>query len=869
MKELLPLLPRPSRYLGSEWGAVRKDPARVAVHVALAFPDLYEVGMSYLGQKILLKAVNDHEEFLAERVFSVCKETAAILREHDTPLATLETDTPLGELDAVAFSLTHELCYTNVLEILDLAGIPVRAADRGDEHPLVMAGGGVVGNAEPLAAFLDLMVLGDGEEVLPLILHRLRQAKEAGLGRAEFLRSLTGTPGVYLPGLFEFTGRSEPLRPLLDGYDHVERAVVTDLESVAYPTDQAISLTRAVHDRLTLEVARGCTRGCRFCQAGMIYRPVRERGPEALAAIMDQGLKATGFEETSLLSLSTGDHTALEQVFTNAFDRCAGDQVSIAMPSLRVGSLTPSILARMASIRRTGITLAPEAGSQRLRDVINKNVTEEGLINHVRILFGAGWQMVKLYFMIGLPTETDEDLAAIAELSRKVRDAAGPGVKRLQVTSSVSPFVPKPHTPFQWEEQMDLDETRRRIGILRDAFRPLKRVKLKFHEPRMSYLEGVFSRGDRALAPVVEAAWKAGALFSSWKDHLELDPYLDALAANGLGPADYLAARDPDGPLPWDHLLAGPGKGWLKAERSRALAASTIPDCRFGKCSGCGVCTEDADGAPRKSLLTAQAEHTVIRPRLAHRGEPPTPTEPPPLPDPLKETVQDRDGAGQDQTREALSRRAAHYRIWYDKTGPAAFLSQLELQSTLERAMRRAGLPLTFSQGFHPMPRISFGRALPVDVESRCEWFTVFLREIVPGEAVRRALAPVLPQGLGLLRVEEIGPGRKVSQAVGESFELEFTVEPDKAEAWRKRWLELPGKKSFPVMRKTKRGRRETDVLGMLSSVSRAGEETLRLDFDWSAAYMNPLSVIRAVLPEASLLDFRLTKVEQRLGKLK
>ncbi len=863
MKELLPLLPRPSRYLGSEWGTVRKDPADVSVRVALAFPDLYEVGMSYLGQKILLKAVNDRPEFLAERVFSVCAQTAAILRAHDTRLATLETDTPLNEVDAVAFSLTHELCYTNVLEILDLGGIPLRAADRDGSHPLVMAGGGVVGNAEPLAPFLDLMVLGDGEEVLPLVLQRLAEAKQSGMDRDEFLRSLPGTPGVYVPSLFEAGGK-----PLLEGYGHVERAVVEDLDKAAYPALQTVALAKAVHDRLTLEVARGCSRGCRFCQAGMIYRPVRERGPETLAAIMNHGLKATGFEETSLLSLSTGDHTALEQVFTSAFDRCAGEQVSIALPSLRVGSLTPSILERMASIRRTGITLAPEAGSQRLRDVINKNVTEQGLMDHVRVLFDAGWQMVKLYFMIGLPTETDEDLLAIADLSRKVRDVAGPHVKRLQVTSSVSPFVPKPHTPFQWAEQIDLEETRRRIGVLKEAFRPLKRVRLKFHEPRMSWLEGMFSRSGRDLAPVVETAWRSGALFSSWRDHLELEPYEQALAEHGLDPARLLAARDPDGPLPWDHLQAGPSKAFLKAEYQRALAGKTTEDCRFGNCSGCGVCTEDKDGKPRKSLLTAQAGHKTIRPRLAAEGHAPEDS------GAHKATAEKETPSDvREQTRQALSQRVGHYRIWYDKIGPAAYLSQLELQSTLERAMRRAGLPLTFSAGFHPMPRISFGRALPVGVESRCEWFTVFLRQAMPGDAVRQALAPVLPLGLGLLRVEEIGPGRKVAQAVVEAFELEFTAEPaqapGQAEKWRRCWLDLHKQKEFVVERKTKRGSQPTDILALLASVTETGQGALRLEFDWNAGYMNPLKVVQAVLPEATPLDFRLTKVEQRLGKLK
>ncbi|MBU1249314.1 MAG: TIGR03960 family B12-binding radical SAM protein, partial [Proteobacteria bacterium] len=406
MKELLSILPRPSRYLGNEWGVTLKDPATVTVRLALAFPDLYEVGMSYLGQKILYEAVNRVDRFLAERVYSPCSEAAAILREHGAPLATLETDTPLAETDALAFSLTHELCYTNVLYMLDLAGIPLRTADRDELHPLVMAGGGACFNAEPLADFLDLMAIGDGEEVLVTILEHVERAKAQGLSRRELLEGLRHVPGIYIPSFFTDQGPGEPLKPVFEDYTRVEKAIVDDLDQAPFPTLQPVSSGQAVHDRLTLEIARGCTRGCRFCQAGMIYRPVRERSVSTIENLLIDGLAKTGFEETSLLSLSTGDYSALTGLFTRTFDRCAAEQVAISLPSLRVGSISEAIMERISSIRRTGSTLAPEAGSQRLRDVINKGITEEALIEHVGYLFENGWLSVKLYFMIGLPTET-------------------------------------------------------------------------------------------------------------------------------------------------------------------------------------------------------------------------------------------------------------------------------------------------------------------------------------------------------------------------------------------------------------------------------------------------------------------------------
>jgi radical SAM family uncharacterized protein/radical SAM-linked protein len=839
MKELLPILPRPSRYIGSEWGAAFKDPATVTVRCALAFPDMYEVGMSYLGQKILSEAVNRHPRFWAERVFTPCEETAAILREHNVPLATLESDTPLGEMDVIAFSLTHELCYTNVLYMLDLAAIPLRTADRGEDDPLVLAGGGSTFNAEPVAPFFDAMVLGDGEEALPQVLAAVEQGRRNSLTRTELLHSLTGIPGVYVPSFFEDQGPGEPLKPLVEGYDAVEKAVVDDLDATPFPRSVTVPFG-AVHDRLTMEIARGCTRGCRFCQAGMIYRPVRERSLDTLDDILTKGLAATGYEETSILSLSTGDFSALDTLFTRSFDKCAAEQISISLPSLRVGSLSSPIMERISSIRRTGATLAPEAGSQRLRDVINKGVTEDELIEHVRLLFENGWQGVKLYFMIGLPTETDADLDAIVDLCLKVRDAAGRHVKRLQVSAAVSPFVPKPQTPFQWEPQLSYDEIYRRIGYLREQFRRHKRINIKYHEPQMTTLEGLFSRGDRRLADVVERAYRDGALFSSWKDHLDLEPYKRAVDELGLSWDEYTGPRDPESPLPWDHLSCGLTRKFLLKERERALGETITADCRYAACRNCGVCGHDG----HVSTLTTQGDKD-IRPRLV-----------------FPERDQEGEQPPYSVEKPDLTVRQSHFRLWYEKTGPAAYLSQLELQAVFERALRRAGLPLSFSAGFHPMPKLSFGMALPVGVASKAEWINVFLRQDFEPEDVAARLARVMPMGLTPIKAERLSMGKRQPQPVEETYELRVVKD---AEGRMAQWTAFMNSKEFLVERRTKKGTRTADIRPMVKEASLDGD-TVTMTCDWRNQYISPLVLAQAVMDGVSLLDFSLTKTAQRFG---
>ncbi len=835
MKKLLPLLPRPTRYLGSEWGTVHRDPKKVRAHIAIGFPDLYEIGMSYLGQKILYEIVNKREDFYAERAYVPCEETAAIMREHGELLATMESDTPLKDIDALGISLTHELCYTNVLYMLDLSGIPLNSADRDDSSPLVIAGGGACFNAEPVAQFFDVVMLGDGEEAIIDVMDVIADCKEKGLGRKGKLEALSKLPGIYIPEFFD------PENP---GDFFVEKAVVEDFEPIPFPKDQILPYGQAIHDRLTMEIARGCTRGCRFCQAGIIYRPVRERTPETLTSTLMEGLDRTGYEETSFLSLSTGDYSALDTLFAKSFDYCAAEQISISLPSLRVGSLSNPIMERISTIRRTGATLAPEAGSQRMRDVINKGITEEALLEHALMLYNNGWQNIKLYFMIGLPTETFEDLDAILDLCIKVRDVAGRHIKKLNITAAVSPFVPKPHTPFQWERQISLDEISERLDYMREKFNMQKRIKLKSHIPRMTFLEGIFSRGDRRLGPVVEKAYKKGALFSSWKDHLNLEPYLEAMAEEGLDPQEYTGARDLEARLPWDHLSCGVSKKFLLTERKRSHAEKITPDCRYDTCRNCGVCEFEG----RKSLLRQQAQTKEIRPRMVFETRDQTGEVPP--------FVQEE--------KPDLGAKGSHFRLWYTKTGTTAYLSQLDLQPVIERAMRRAGLPLTFSQGFHPMPRMSFGRALPVGVESLKEWMNIMLRTKISAKELVDRFNEQMPMGLKVVGADPLTLSKKQAHPQIEDFTLTFTCSDEDRKEKLEKLREFANAESYIVSHTTKKKVKEKDVRPTLVKFEEINERTIKMTYDWSEMYMSPVKMIAAICPGTTLLDYSLIKTDQR-----
>ncbi|HWP66705.1 MAG TPA: TIGR03960 family B12-binding radical SAM protein, partial [Candidatus Limnocylindria bacterium] len=587
-ERLLPLVEKPTRYLGNERGAVHKDLEGVAVRVALAFPEVYEIAQSHLGLQILYDVLNARPDVAAERVYAPWPDLEALLRERGLPLVSLESHAALGDFHVVGFSLQYELTYTNLLTMLELGGIPLRAAARTAADPLVIAGGPCAFNPEPLAPFLDAVVLGDGEQAVLDVVDVVRDWD--GRDREALLVALAGIAGVYVPAFFtpryHADGTVAAVEPRPGAPAVVRKRILPDLDTFPPPANPVVPNLKIVHDRAAVEVMRGCVKGCRFCQAGYVYRPLRERNPERVVAQTTELMARTGYEEVSLLSLSTGDYSGVNPVLKALMDRLAPERIAVSLPSTRVDALSPRLLEEIRRVRKTGFTLAPEAGTQRLRDVIQKEYREEELLAAARAFSDLGWRALKLYFMIGLPSETEEDVRGIVELAARVRRAGG---GRLKVTASVSTFSPKPHTPFQWAAQLDRDETLARQALLRHEL-AARGIEFRWHDSRLSWLEGIFSRGDRRLADVLETAQRLGARFDGWSDRFRPDIWEQALAAHGLDAAFYLRRRPLSETLPWDHLDAGVSKKFLMAELARAVRGVLTPDCSIERCTYCGAC---------------------------------------------------------------------------------------------------------------------------------------------------------------------------------------------------------------------------------------------------------------------------------------
>jgi radical SAM family uncharacterized protein/radical SAM-linked protein len=813
LESLLDGIEKPGRYLGIESNARRKEFEQARVRFALAFPDVYEVGLSHLGLQILYHALNRLQGVMADRVYAPWLDFETRLRERGEPLRALESRHPLGDFDFVGFSLQYELSYTNILTMLDLAGIPFRARDRSARHPWIIAGGPCAFNPEPLAEVFDFVVLGEAEQVLVELVEVFAQWQGSGASRREFLTRVRTISGIYVPAFFDVSyhadGTVAAIVPQYDDYRQVEKRLLMDLdESSPIPDQPLVPVLGIVHDRLSMEIARGCTRGCRFCQAGFIYRPVRERHPRAVLEQAGRALASSGFEELSLLSLSSGDYCQIQQLLSAVVERFAPQKVAVSFPSMRVGTLTQELMELVRTVRKTGFTLAPEAGSERLRRVINKGIHREDLLAAAEQAFELGWLVLKLYFMVGLPTETRADLDELVELCLEVWRLAGRQKRKAAVNVAVSTFVPKPQTPFQWDGQIPLAAIRANVAYLEER---LKRrgMRFKWHDPGQSHLEAAVARGDRRLFGALLRAWELGARFDGWTEHFQFPRWQQAFAEAGLNLEFYASReRSVEEILPWDHLSARVEKDFLIAERQRAMAEELTGDCRWNACSRCGVC-----------------DHQHILPQL-HRE--------PALLD------GDEDVAG----GSAPGDNAFVYRVRYAKRGSIRFFGQLEVSRAISRAIRRAGLPVAFSEGFHPHPKLSFGEALPLGMESEVEEAWMVLTEVIDADSVRERLNKGLPHGLAVTEVSRVLRREPPPPAVRVTYRVD-PLSPLLVRYALQNWRRMLEDR---FVKKTKRHSQEVTLGQVLLDIRQVRADALEMDLlEGGAVRLRPLAIVKHI----------------------
>ena len=764
---------KPARYLGGERFAVAKDWSGLAAKMVLAFPDVYDIGMSHQGTKILYSIVNKEDDLCLERAFCPWLDMEKELRKRNLPILSLETHRPLSDFDVVGFSLQYELTFTNILTMLDLGGIPLRSSERTLASPLVIAGGPVATQPEPMAPFIDVFLVGDAEERLPRLMRHYAELKRRTNDRTEVLIELAEEGGVYCPALYERelcarSGLMYVSRPKYDGVpERVHRACLADINRFPYPDDSPVPVAEAIFDRMAIEIARGCTEGCRFCQAGMIYRPVRERDPEQVISTLVSAVEKGGYDEASLTSLSTADYSCISPLVKGVMEKLRPEKVSLGISSLRAYGLDEDLLDDIASVKATGLTFAPEAGTQRMRDVVNKNISEDDIFTTCHRVFSRGWNRIKLYFMIGLPSEQDVDVEGIAAMGgQAVEIGQQYHRKKVTVTVSVSSHVPKPHTPFQWCAQDRMEEIERKQAILRRDARRLG-FTLKTHDHRVSHLEGIVARGDYRTGSLIERAWRKGARFDGWDEHLRWDLWLESLdeweTEGGVSRGTYLATLPVDGKLPWDHIDVGLEPGFLAKEYRRALQGRFSPPCgkpvhakvhhtnlvdaradaRKLVCYHCGVACD----------LTAMRDERLVFLERMGAETPPAKTEPN-----VRERAQERVARGL-SPHDFSQGEPMRYRLRYGKTGPMSLRGHLDFIKVIARVLRRARLPLYYTEGFSPRPLVSFGPALGLGLQSVAEYADVALTIEIDGAELMERFAAGSEPGLTLSGARRLSDG--------------------------------------------------------------------------------------------------------------
>ena len=796
VQEILGSVSQPSRYLGTEVNRVVKDIESVDLHMVLGYPDLYDIGTSHFGVQILYALLNERENIYAERVFAPAPDLEDLLREKGMPLFSLETRTPLADFDIVGFSLLYELNYTSILSMLSMSGIPFLSSERDDSHPLLVAGGPCAFNPEPVADIFDIIVIGDGEKALLEVAEAVIAWKKSGGSKTELLEAAARIEGVYVPAFYDVT--YEPygetgvdvarVTPKEGQPQRVKRAIIPELSKDSFPEKPVIPFGKPVHDRLRLEISRGCTRGCRFCQASMIYRPVRERSVEDLMEITESSIMTTGYNDVSLLSLSTGDYELLADLMRGiTLASCAdGEKVAVSLPSIRAGRLTPEIMEIIKNVRKTGFTIAPEAGTQRLRDVINKGITEEDIVGTVESAFSLGWNTIKLYFMIGLPTETQEDLQGIVDLAKKLK---GLTRKRVNINVSVSTFIPKPHSVFQWEGQITRDEAWRRICWLRDALK-IPGITLKWGSTDISWLEGIWSRGDRRLTSLLIRAWEKGCKLDGWSEHMNLAKWQEAVDEEGIDWAELCERpRSLEEPLPWDHIDSGITREYLEKERNRAIEACVTKDCRYGQCTGCGIC----DFESIKPVIS-----------LPEEGEGKTPA----------------------PVRRSFSGTPRKLSFTYAKVGDARYFGHLEFANVMVKVFKRAGIPIETTHGFNPRPKMTFSDPIPLGMESYAEEFVVTVLSDISFDEIKSRLNEHLIEGIEVMTVM---PHVKTKGLVDKAFRYEVTADtPVFGDDSLKAFLDMS---HFTIEKKGKKGNiKECDLKAFIRDITVRTPSQLTID---------------------------------------